>query len=104
MANAITKSGQVVSVVFDGATPFDLAAEIGASAAGLRLKKLVFYPAAANDVFTVRTAGAGGPVLYKYKDTAGSGRDADFLSRGFCFPYVVGNEVTNGSLISFHYE
>jgi hypothetical protein len=101
MANTVTKDGNVVSVTFDGAAAFDLAAYL--SAPHVRLRKLVLYPAAANDVFTVRQGGASGPVLYKCKDTAGAGRDPDFPGVP-CKPYVKGDEVPANGLISFIFE
>jgi len=103
MANTVTKSGQVVSVVFDGSSAFSLATELGAAAAGVRLRKLGFYPAATNDVITVREGAATGPVLAKLKDVTGVGRDLDFPGLR-CFPYVVGNEAPANSVLIFLFE
>jgi hypothetical protein len=102
MANTVIKAGQITTVVFDGITEFDLAREIGAASTGVRLKKLVFYPNAPGDEFTVRDGGAGGPVIAKMQDSVGDGRDLDYHGV-WCFPFVVGNEVAAGSLISFIY-
>ncbi len=103
MANTPSKAGQVVSVALDGATAFDLCAYLG-TGAGVALKKLLFYPNAANDVITVREGAANGPPLWKVKDTAGGGRDIDFHGHLIMRPYVKGDEAPAGSMLSFIFE
>ncbi len=103
MANTVSKLGQVVSVTFDGAEDFDLAGFLGSNPS-LRLRKLIFFPAAAGAAFIVREAYNAGPVIAQVKDTTGGGRDMDFHGCFFCKPYVKGTEVTAGSLISFIVE
>jgi hypothetical protein len=103
MANTVSKSGQVITAVFDGAADLDLSAFLG-SAPSLRLRKLMFYPAAAGNTFIVREGAATGPIIAQIKDTTGGGRDMDFYSGFFCKPYVKGTEVTANSIISFFIE
>lgn len=101
MANTVTKNGNVVSVAFDGAAAFDLADNLGAPY--VRLRKIVIYPNAANDVFTVRDGSATGPIICKCKDTTGGGRDFDFPGLPYK-PYVKGDEAPASGVISFHFE
>lgn len=101
MANTITPGANVVSVAFDHTTDFDLATYLGVPR--VDLIKMVFYPNAANDVCIVRQGSATGAILWKYKDTAGSGKSEDFHELP-CKPYVKGDEAASGAMISFIYR
>lgn len=103
MSNSVSKIGQVVSVTFDGAEDFDLAGFLG-FAPGVRLTKIVFFPAAAGNTVTIREIYNAGPIIAKLKDVAGGGLQLDFPGRFVCHPVVKGSEVTANSIISFIYE
>lgn len=101
MANTPAKSGNVARVAMDGSSAFDLADYLGVP--HVRLRKVCLYPAATNDVFTVREGSATGPELFKYKDVTATGKDFDFPGLPMR-PYIKGDEAPNGGIISFLFE
>ncbi|OPX19126.1 MAG: hypothetical protein BZ151_10880 [Desulfobacca sp. 4484_104] len=103
MSNTITKSGHVVSVVFDGSSALDLATELGVENTGLRLRKINFYPVSTGETLIIREKSAEGPILLKVKDDFGFNQEIDFPGVR-CFPYVKGDEITANTMISFIFE
>ena len=106
MALTITKSGKTISVAADGSTAIDLAT-IMSSPAPIPLQGISVYPAAGANVAIVRDGGvAGGAILWKTKSsgvaTDALGTHIMFPDGKHCLPYVVGNEIGNGDIITFH--
>jgi hypothetical protein len=105
MALTITKSGSTVSVVSDGALAIDLAVILGSNV-DIPVQGVSFYPAAGANVLTVRDGGAASAVLWKVKcsgiATDGLGADIMFPGGKLCKPYIVGNQISNGDIVTFH--
>lgn len=70
MALTVLQGKSNISVVFDGATDFDMA---DYCPLGVRLTAMRFYPSAANDIMVVREKTADGVHKWKVKDTTGGG-------------------------------
>jgi hypothetical protein len=105
MALTIKKSVLTVSVVADGALAIDLAAILGSNAS-IPVQGISYYPAAGANILTVTDGGAAEAVLWKTKcsgiATDQMGREIMFPGGKRCKPYVVGNEIANGDIITFH--
>ena len=104
MANTVTLNGRFIHIVFDGATKWDVLADIvplrPEAVGGIKVKSLHAKAAASDDVLTVRdilNAGTSGPVMFDNKFTSEyDTRDKDFGDGKICFPSIVGTEATSG--------
>jgi hypothetical protein len=107
MALTITKSGNTVSVVGDGAAAVDLGVILGMNT-GTRIpvQGISYYPAAAANVLTVHDEGAAGAILWKVKAPAADVLGACIMFPGgkLCKPYVAGADLVVGSIVTFHLQ
>jgi len=101
MANTITTKENTIECLMDGSSDLSLATELSLSVP-IKIKRIDFIPTTANDSVVVRDGdSATGPVLWSFKDTAGSGHGIDYPEGYRCRPYIVGSEVTTGCEVIF---
>ena len=88
MANTVTVGANLVSVVPDGSTAFDLAT-IYPFKDGINLRAIIFQPSAANDVLQVRDKNASGATIWPgNKDVSGGGQVIYYDGKSYR-PYIV---------------
>ena len=107
MANIITATNNFIEVSLDGVTDFDTENDlVGLGLArnapeGLRVRKIIFVPSAANDSVVVRD-GQNGPAMFSAIDVLGTWdllkddfREDGLTDRGkLVSPYIHANECT----------
>ena len=85
MANTVTYTGNVITIIPDGTTDYDSSTEFPY---GVRLGAIKFYGSAANDVLEVTHGAAAGPIISKMKDVTPSGAKDTFPNGLDCKPYI----------------
>ena len=84
MSITVNTSGLFTQITPDGSSDWDSAS---AFPDGMRVKSVLFYPSAANDVICIREGGATGPVIFQAKDVEGRGLLLDFQGN-LIHPYL----------------
>ena len=93
-ANTTVVDGQFIYVTFDGATAWSIKADAKLTK-GAAIYSISIRPAAA-DAATVRNQAAAGIPIFAYASSTGDAL-IEYYGGVQASPYVVGNEVTNGS-------
>jgi hypothetical protein len=95
-ANTVTKAGNFIYIVFDGATDLNFSTDSTINLPqGCCLQSINVKAAAANNVMTVRHNGATGVPLFLLKDAQG-GSSVMYFHGASCKPYIKGAEVSAG--------
>jgi hypothetical protein len=103
-ANTVTKSGNFVTVVFDGSTDLDFATNATISLPnGCSLHSIMVRSNAANDVVKVRWGSATGTVIFDFKDILGGG-GIKYFNGVWCKPYLKGSEVSPNVEVIFQVQ
>jgi len=92
MSVTVNTSGLFTQITPDGSSDWD-STTVPAFANGMRVKSILFYPSAANDVICIKEGSATGPVIFKAKDVEGRGLLIDFQGN-LISPYLDQSECT----------
>jgi hypothetical protein len=99
-------SRNTVTVTADNSTAIDLAAILGCAGIPIPIQGISHYPNALGDTIIVRDGGATEAIIWKDKN---SGIATDYMGNYImfpggkrCLPYIVGNEIANGAIVTFH--
>jgi len=84
MAVTVTYTGNVITLIPDGASNWDISSIFPQ---GVRLGGIKFYPSAVGDILVIRHGSASGPIITKMKDITGSGTKDMFPQGLDCKPF-----------------